>query len=58
MFCIIATEISSNFRIYYKGTVLSDFWYGIFHFLKELQKLDLIYVIEIKSNYTVKVSYK
>src|SRR3990172_2993256 len=41
-----------------KGIVLADCWYGIAPFVKELKKLNLSYVLEIKSNYTVKVSCK
>lgn len=38
-----------------RGIVLADSWYGIAPFLKGLKKLDLSYVIEIKTNYTIKV---
>src|SRR3989337_691064 len=41
-----------------KGIVLADSWYGIAPFVKELKKLNLSYVLEIRSNYTVKVPCK
>ena len=41
-----------------RGIVLADSWYGIAPFVKGLKKLNLSYVIEIKSNYTVKVLCK
>ena len=37
-----------------KGIVLADSWFGIDPFIKGLRGLKLSYVIEIKSNYTVK----
>jgi len=39
-----------------RGTVLADSWFGIEPFVKELKRLKLSYVLEIKSNYNVKVN--
>ncbi len=39
-----------------KSTVLADSWFGINPFIKELKRLKLSFVVEIKSNYMVKVS--
>lgn len=41
-----------------KATVLADSWYGIHPFIKELQRLALHYVVEIKVNYNVKTQCK
>jgi hypothetical protein len=41
-----------------KGIVLADSWFGIGPFVKELQRLKLSYVLEIKSNYNVNVPCK
>lgn len=35
--------------------VLADSWYGIAPFVKELRRLELNYVLEIKASYTIKV---
>ena len=39
-------------------TVLADSWFGIGPFIKELKRLELSYILEIKSNYTVKTNCK
>ena len=39
-----------------KCTVLADAWFGIAPFVKELKRLKLSYVLEIKANYSVKVN--
>lgn len=36
-------------------TVLADSWFGIGPFIKKLRKLNLIYVLEIKTSYNVKI---
>jgi len=41
-----------------KGIVLADSWFGIGPFVKEVQRLKLSYVLEIKSNYNVNVPCK
>ncbi len=41
-----------------KGTVLADAWFGIGPFVKELKRLKLSYVLEIRSSYNVKVPCK
>jgi len=41
-----------------KSTVLADSWFGIAPFIKELKRLKLSYVLEIKSNYTIKRNCK
>ncbi|MCP4155296.1 MAG: transposase [bacterium] len=41
-----------------KCTVLADSWYGIGPFVKELKRLGLGYVLEVRSNYNVKVACK
>lgn len=38
--------------------VLADAWYGIGPFVKELKRLKLRYVLEIRSNYTIKTPCK
>jgi len=38
--------------------VLADSWYGIGPFVKELKRLKLSYVLEIRSNYTIKTPCK
>ena len=38
-----------------KCTVIADSWYGIGPFVKELKRLGLGYVLEVRSNYNVKV---
>jgi hypothetical protein len=37
-------------------TVLADSWFGIGPFIKELQRLKLSYIVEIKTSYNVKVA--
>lgn len=41
-----------------KCTVLADSWFGISPFIKELQRLKLDYVLEIKSSYKARVRSK
>ena len=41
-----------------KGTVLADAWFGIEPFVKGLRRLRISYVLEIKSNYNVRVPCK
>jgi hypothetical protein len=41
-----------------RGTVLADSWFGIGPFVRELKRLKLSYVVEIKSNYNVRVTSK
>ena len=41
-----------------KCTVLADSWFGVYPFIKELKRLELDYVIEIKSSYNTKVPCK
>lgn len=41
-----------------KGIVLADAWFGIEPFVKGLRRLRISYVLEIKSNYNVKVPCK
>jgi len=41
-----------------KCTVLADSWFGTGPFIKELKRLKLSYVVEIKSNYKVRVPCK
>ena len=41
-----------------KSTVLADAWFGIDPFVKELKRLELSFVLEIKSNYKVKTPCK
>lgn len=41
-----------------KGRVLADSWYGIGPFIKELNRLKLDYVVEIKSDLTIKMPCK
>ena len=35
-------------------TVLADLWFGIDQFIRELKRLKLDYILEIKSNYSIK----
>jgi len=41
-----------------KCTVLADSWFGIAPFIKELKRLELSYILEIKSNYKVRTNAK
>ena len=41
-----------------KCTVLADSWFGIGPFIKELKRLELSYILEIKSKYKVKTNCK
>ena len=41
-----------------KCTVLADSWFGIGPFIKELSRLGLSYVVEIKKSYNVKTPCK
>ena len=41
-----------------KCTVLADSWFGIGPFVKQLKRLELSYILEIKSNYKVKINCK
>ncbi len=41
-----------------KCTVLADSWFGIGPFIKELKRLELSYILEVKSSYTVKTKCK
>jgi len=41
-----------------KCTVLADSWFGIGPFVKELKRIKLSYILEIKSNYKVKTNCK
>ncbi len=41
-----------------KCTVLADSWFGIEPFVKELKRLKLSYILEVKSSYKVKTNCK
>ncbi|MCI4627232.1 MAG: transposase [Candidatus Magnetoovum sp. WYHC-5] len=40
------------------GIVITDSWYGIGPFIRELKRLKVSYVLEIKSNYNVNIPFK
>ncbi len=39
-------------------TVLADAWFGVGPFIKELQRLELSYILEVKSSFNVKENFK
>jgi len=39
-------------------TVLADAWFGVGPFIKELQRLELSYILEVKSSFNVRVNFK